>query len=122
MTPKHQLLADIARSLIGNKGTAYQGAAALDQDPASGFDCSGLVRYALKLWEKETGIPLLTDGMRHCSDFADAFGVLIHPEYIQPGDLVFFSHDGGRIQHMGIVTSEDTYVQSQGHTNSKRER
>jgi len=86
--PKGSRLAEIALTLVGARGTKYQGPEALYQTPETGFDCSGFIRYAIKLWENEYHTVVLKDEIRHCSDFLDRFGVLVHQRAIDAGDII----------------------------------
>ncbi len=78
-------------------------------DPSIGFDCSGFVTYLIR----SINIPLPED-VRHCNQYLDKFGVLIHWEARLPGDLVFFSRNGIRPTHMGIIISKTEYIHSPG--------
>ena len=59
-----------------------------------GFDCSGFVKF---VYEKQ-GIDL----PRVSKDQANA-GKNVPISKAEPGDLLFFSHGGGKIDHVGIV-------------------
>ena len=48
--------------------------------------------------------------MKHVNEFFDHFGVPIPAGTQKPGDLVFFSWDGRRPQHIGIVTENNYYI------------
>lgn len=82
-------------------------------DP-SGFDCSGFIVYLLC----SLHIPL-PETIRHCNEFFDSFGVLVHAECATPGDLIFISRDGMRPSHIGIVINKTYYIHAPGNTNSK---
>jgi len=63
------------------------------EDPA-GFDCSGLVRYALG--QHQVDVPrTVTEQF--------ALGRPVAPDGLRPGDLVFFSTIGPGATHVGIV-------------------
>lgn len=80
----------------------------MGKDP-SGFDCSGFVLFVLL----QVGFPISQE-VRHCNQFFDRFGVLVHPDLHKKGDLVFFSRNGYCPNHMGIMISNDRYIHSPG--------
>ena len=70
-----------------------------------GFDCSKFVNFVLK----ESGFP--GDVPRYCNELFDSFGVLIHEQSRQAGDLVFFSYKGGVFPgHVGILVTKNHYI------------
>ena len=83
------------------------------KDP-TGFDCSGFIIYLLH--ELEIPVP---PHIRHCNEIFDEFGILIHPEYATPGDLIFLSRDGTRPTHIGIMLNKYKYIHAPGSNNSK---
>ena len=69
----------------------------------SGFDCSGLVAYVYR----EFGVSVTRTAS---GQFRDN-GVHIAKEDLYPGDLVFFSSNGGRsVTHVGIYVGESEFV------------
>lgn len=80
----------------------------------SGFDCSGFIVHVLNA----TGI-LLPANIRHCNEFFDSFGVHIHDQCKRPGDLIFFSRNGQRPTHIGVVVDHNHYIHAPGETGSK---
>lgn len=71
--------------------------------PASGFDCSGLVRYVVER-AAQISLPRTTGGMSKA-------GVSISPSEIAPGDLIFFNTDGGRpYSHVGVYVGDYRFV------------
>ena len=66
-------------------------------DPETGFDCSGFLDYVFT----QTGFSL----PRTSRQQAEA-GHEIPKEAARPGDLVYFTHDGDTVQHIGMVISE----------------
>lgn len=82
----------------------------------NGFDCSGFIVFLLR----KINFPL-PPTIRHCSEFFDHFGVLVHPGCTHAGDLVFFSRDGLRPTHVGIIVSPETYIHAPGNSGSKIE-
>lgn len=97
----------------------------LGQSPDSGFDCSGFVTFVLH--EAGLIIPdyLGQDGdrrpVRHANEFWDSYGVAVHDENKQPGDLIFFSRKGTFPTHVGIVRDAETYIHAPGTAESKIE-
>jgi len=70
--------------------------------PGSGFDCSGLVRYAA---EKSLGLKL----PRRSAEMA-RLGESIKRNELERGDLVFFNTRGQRFSHVGIYLGEGKFV------------
>lgn len=66
-------------------------------DPATGFDCSGFLDYVYT--RKGFSLP------RTSREQAQA-GREIPKDAARPGDLVYFTHDGDTVQHIGMVISE----------------
>lgn len=87
-------------------------------NPEAGFDCSGFVSFVLT----QAGIALPDyiglDGerrtIRHASEFWDHFGVAVHPDLRQAGDLAFFSRNGSFPTHIGIVVSTNAFIHAPG--------
>jgi cell wall-associated NlpC family hydrolase len=70
--------------------------------PEGGFDCSGLVQYALQgITEKR--LP------RSTSQWATVSNPIERGE-LRRGDFVFFNTSGGRFSHMGIYVGADRFV------------
>lgn len=67
-----------------------------------GFDCSGLVNYLYKI---NFGMLL----PRTSGELA-LLGSMVPKTRLQPGDLVFFSSDGNRIDHVGIFIGEKSFA------------
>lgn len=75
------------------------------RSPATGFDCSGFVRY---VFANATGIQLPSNS---ASQFMAGLGV--KRADMEPGDLVFFRTHGKRgISHVGIYISEGRFIHS----------
>lgn len=70
--------------------------------PSSGFDCSGLVRYAA---EKSLGLKL----PRRSAEMA-RLGESIKRNQLERGDLVFFNTRGQRFSHVGIYLGDNKFV------------
>lgn len=70
--------------------------------PQEGFDCSGLVFYALGQAGHQ-GLP------RSSSQWATR-SVVIDPNRLRRGDFVFFNTTGQRYSHMGIYVSNGEFV------------
>lgn len=86
-------VATLARSL---QGVAYASGGA-DMD---GFDCSGFVQYVFA--RANLALPRSVREQFDAGEAVDGAP--------QPGDLVFFAIDGGRVSHVGIATGPDTFV------------
>lgn len=72
--------------------------------PTSGFDCSGFMQYVYK----ETAnidLPRTSGSMAQV-------GEKVSRDALQPGDMVFFSHSGGRISHVGMYIGEGRFIHS----------
>ena len=75
----------------------------------SGFDCSGFVTYVYKNF----GISVTRDAHGQYRDN----GVIVEKADLAPGDLVFFSSNGGGyISHVGIYIGDDEFVHSSSHS------
>jgi cell wall-associated NlpC family hydrolase len=73
-----------------------------------GFDCSGFITYVL------TECGLAVPKIRHVNRYFDAYGVFVHEENRQAGDLVFFSGTGIFPNHMGMMIDRDTCIHAAG--------
>lgn len=75
-------------------------------DPATGFDCSGFVRY---VFGQAIGLQLPRNA---ASQFVA--GLKVKRTDMQPGDLVFFRTAGrhGRISHVGIYIDHGRFIHS----------
>jgi cell wall-associated NlpC family hydrolase len=75
------------------------------RDPATGFDCSGFVRY---VFAHAVGMQLPRNS---ASQFLA--GLRVKRADMQPGDLVFFrTHGKRRISHVGIYISNGRFIHS----------
>ncbi|WP_179404009.1 C40 family peptidase [Burkholderia guangdongensis] len=70
--------------------------------PASGFDCSGLVRYVVGR-AADVNLPRTTADM-------SGRGVEIEPDQVAPGDLIFFNTTGRPHSHVGIYVGKLRFV------------
>ena len=73
-------------------------------DPAKGFDCSGFARFVYKE-SINVNLPRTSS-----SQFVADGGKLVEYKDLQPGDLMFFSHSGSRIQHVGIFFEPGKFI------------
>ena len=73
-------------------------------DPAKGFDCSGFARFVYKE-SINVNLPRTSS-----SQFVADGGKLVEYKDLQPGDLMFFSHSGSRIQHVGIFVEPGKFI------------
>jgi cell wall-associated NlpC family hydrolase len=74
----------------------------------SGFDCSGFIYFLLEQFN------MANPKIRHCNEYFDFFGILIHYGLHKKGDLVFFSKNGMCPTHVGIMISGTKYIHSPG--------
>jgi cell wall-associated NlpC family hydrolase len=70
-------------------------------DPASGFDCSGLVQYVFAQYDID--LPRTVAEQFHV-------GRKIGRRRIQAGDLVFFSTTGPGATHVGIALDDERFI------------
>lgn len=69
--------------------------------PEKGFDCSGLVFYVFQ----QNGMSL-----QRTADKQFLQGQEVPADQIKPGDLVFFSHSGKYVDHVGIYAGNDLFI------------
>lgn len=104
---KKEAFVSMVLSYLGFPATRYNGQ--FNGCNVDGFDCSGYVGFLLKQAKYPEHIP------RHANELFDGLGILIHEQFREPGDLVFFSNRGGTYpDHVGIMISRDEYVHSPG--------
>jgi cell wall-associated NlpC family hydrolase len=72
------------------------------EDPARGFDCSGLVRFAART-------ALAIELPRQTEDLGRV-GTEVRPDQLRSGDLVFFNTLGRPYSHVGIYLGDDRFV------------
>ena len=95
-----QQIADYASGFIG---TPY----VWGGTSPSGFDCSGFVTYVYRQFNIR--VTRTASGQ-----FSDS-GVQINKSDLVPGDLVFFSNNGGRsVTHVGIYVGDSRFVHASG--------
>lgn len=80
-------------------GVRYQ---AGGSSPATGFDCSGLVRYVVS---RAVGVALPRES-RAISDV----GAQVSIDELQPGDLVFFNTLRRPFSHVGIYVGDRRFI------------
>jgi cell wall-associated NlpC family hydrolase len=90
---------DVAIAALGLIGVDYRFGG---DDPASGFDCSGLVRY---VFSQTTGIAL-----PRTSAEMGRVGARIARVDLLPGDLVFFNTRHFADSHVGIYLGDNRFV------------
>ena len=105
-------LVKTALRYLGVSSVPYQGRLK-GKSSETGFDCSGFVTFVLE----QCAFPI-PDTIRRSYEYFDRFGVFIHEEICDAGDLVFFSYHGLRPQHIGIMTSRDEFIHAPGKRNS----
>jgi len=72
----------------------------------SGIDCSGLTQLVYKIH----GIPIPRDSWQQ----AEAGRSIDFIDEAEPGDLVFFDNDRGRISHVGMIFSKGLVIHASG--------
>ena len=102
--------------MVGTESSHYTGDDYLSRFPK--FDCSGFVTYLLRQLLQQRNLPVPAD-IRHANEYFDRYGVLVHQASVTQGDLVFFSRDGIKPTHMGIVIDDKHYVHSPGTDNER---
>jgi len=85
---------------IGLVGTPYRYGG---NSPAGGFDCSGLVQFVFR---DSAGMRL----PRSTRELVAMDAPAVARDFLQPGDLVFFSPGGGSASHIGIYVGEGRFV------------
>ena len=83
---------------LAQQGVPYRNGG---HDPASGFDCSGLMQWAFA-----------QNGIRLPREVRDQFetGERIDRDAVQPGDLVFFETVSDGASHVGLAIGDDRFV------------
>ena len=85
----------VVQSALSLQGTRYELGG---DDPQSGFDCSGLVRFVFEAHHVE--VPRTVDEQYHV-------GRNVPLRDLQAGDLIFFSTIAPGASHVGIVLGPD---------------
>jgi len=96
---------ELARAQLGKP---YQWGAA----GPSRFDCSGLVQYVYS----NLGVALPRVSRQQASA-----GIHVERRDLRPGDLVFFTLSGSRIDHVGIYVGQDRFIHAPRKHNPVRE-
>ena len=90
---------DLATAALDLIGIRYKWGG---ETPATGLDCSGLVRY---VFQQVTGV-MLPRTARDMSRLGDEIAI----RDLQPGDLVFFNTRRFAFSHVGIYLGENRFV------------
>jgi len=91
--------ADLVMGAIGLVGVPYRFGG---DDPASGLDCSGLVRFVVR---NALGVQ-----MPRRAEAMAQMGSDVDRRELQPGDLVFFDTLGRPFSHVGVYLGADQFV------------
>jgi cell wall-associated NlpC family hydrolase len=97
-THLRQLLADFSMTL---RNIRYRRGGS---EPATGFDCSGFVRYVFR-HAADSELP-------HDSVGQYLAGTKVDPSDLRAGDLVFFHTRGKRVSHVGIYLGNGEFIHS----------
>lgn len=101
-------LASAAMGFVGAPSRRYSDPER-ERNPIAGFYCSDFVIFVCRLIGMQ-----IPQGVRHANELFDQFGVLVHLEMRQRGDLVFFSRNGLLPTHVGILVHPYAYVHAPG--------
>ena len=95
--------APAAAEAVVDTALAYRGVPYIlgGDDPRTGFDCSGLVRY---VFAAHAIVVPRTVAEQY------RIGIPVKLADLEPGDLVFFSTTGRGATHVGIAVSRDEFV------------
>ncbi|MNG56295.1 Murein DD-endopeptidase MepH precursor [compost metagenome] len=93
----------VVNTLMAQLGKPYRWGGT---SPETGFDCSGLVWYA---WQKDFNVrlPRTAEGMYAMSQ--------AHPvqfQHLEPGDMVFFSMEGEKVDHVGVYVGNGHFIEA----------
>lgn len=91
--------ADLALQALALVGVPYRFGS---EDPARGFDCSGLVRHVVRA--------VLGRDLPRSSEAIARVGQSVRADALQGGDLVFFNTRGHRNSHVGIYIGDGRFV------------
>jgi cell wall-associated NlpC family hydrolase len=89
---------EVVRVAAALVGTPYKFGG---DDPAQGFDCSGLVFYSFDQLGIE--VPRTAADLRHAAK-------PVAREALTPGDLVFFRSSARRVDHVGIYAGDGRFI------------
>jgi cell wall-associated NlpC family hydrolase len=92
------IASDVVATALGLRGTQYRNGGS---DPASGFDCSGLVQWVFA--RHGSALPRETREQYE-------LGRKIDDDDVQPGDLVFFETVSKGPSHVGIALGGGEFV------------
>lgn len=90
---------ELALQALSYLGVPYRYAS---QDPARGFDCSGLVRYVTQA--------VLGLDLPHSARAMAGLGERVARDALRVGDLLFFNTRGHRNSHVGIYVGDGRFV------------
>lgn len=90
---------DLALQALALVGVPYRFGG---EDPARGFDCSGLVRHVVRA--------VLGMDLPRSSEAIARVGRAIERDALQGGDLVFFNTRGHRNSHVGVYIGDGRFV------------
>lgn len=65
------------------------------------------------------GIDGVRRPVRHANEFWDNYGIAVHHDAYQSGDLILFSKNGHLPTHIGIVRDEESYIHAPGREHTR---
>jgi cell wall-associated NlpC family hydrolase len=98
VSPAHVQATDLLQTALTLQGVPYRWGG---DNPTSGFDCSGFVRYVLA--QHQMAAPRTTDEQYR-------LGTKVDLKHVRAGDLVFFSTVSPGASHVGLAISSDEFV------------
>lgn len=104
---ERRLRADIEDAAASYTGIPY----AYGGTTTEGFDCSGFTQYVMR----DFGIALKRVSISQAKQ-----GRAVKPKHAEPGDLVYFANERGRVNHVGIVVSNSSGGLVMIHASSSR--
>lgn len=104
---ERRLRADIETAAASYTGIPYE----YGGTTTEGFDCSGFTQYVMR----DFGIALKRVSISQAQQ-----GRAIEPKHAEPGDLVYFANERGRVNHVGIVVANGPQGLTMIHASSSR--
>lgn len=116
---------DLAMKIHNEWDTSYvkgQDGSIMNEDGRYGFDCSGFVSYVLKqsmtkyippYWVSANITKLYETEILYNEGFEGEYSTsVIKKKNIEPGDILFFSEQGKKVDHCGIYLGDGEFIHS----------